>query len=72
MLILLSYGLLTLKRMRTDSAAYQWMNLVGAVSLIVNGAWNGALPSAFLNVVWLAIAGYSLLQARLTRTKRLP
>ena len=72
LLILLSYGLLTLKRLRTDSTAYQWMNLLGAVGLIANGAWNGAFPSVFLNVVWLGIAGYALFQARLSRTRRVP
>ena len=59
-LILLSYGLLTLRRLGTESASYQWMNLAGAAGLIVNGAWNGAFPSVFLNVVWLAIALYAL------------
>ena len=63
-LILLSYGLLTLRRLGTESASYQWMNLAGAAGLIVNGAWNGAFPSVFLNVVWLGIALYALTRAR--------
>lgn len=64
LLILLSYGLLTLRRVATDSASYQWMNLGGALGLIANGAWNGAFPSVFLNVVWLGIAAYALVQSR--------
>ena len=63
-LIVLSYGLLTLRRLGTESASYQWMNLAGAAGLIVNGAWNGAFPSVFLNVVWLGIALYALSRAR--------
>lgn len=63
-LILLAYGLLTLRRLGTESASYQWMNLAGAAGLIVNGAWNGAFPSVFLNVVWLGIALYALSRAR--------
>ena len=62
-LILSSYALLTLRRIGTDSPAYQWMNLAGAAGLIVNGAWNGAIPSVFLNIVWLGIALYGLSRA---------
>jgi Na+/proline symporter len=32
------------------------MNLVGAVGLAINSGWNGAWPSAGLNIVWLGIA----------------
>jgi hypothetical protein len=60
LLILGSYGLMTMRRITAESATYQWMNLLGAVGLTVNGVWNGAFPSAFLNVVWLGIAGYAL------------
>ena len=63
-LIVLAYGLLTLRRVGTESASYQWMNMAGAAGLIVNGAWNGAFPSVFLNVVWLGIAFYALIRAR--------
>ncbi len=65
LLILVSYGLLTMRRLMSDSAVYQWMNILGAVGLIINGIWNGALPSVFLNVVWFAIAGYALTRSRL-------
>ncbi len=71
-LIVLSYGLLTLKRLQTDSVAYRWMNLLGAMGLIVNGAWNEAFPSVFLNIIWLGIAGYALLQRRIARARRVP
>jgi hypothetical protein len=33
----------------------------------VNSGWNGALPSAALNVVWLGIGGYALLKRRRTQ-----
>ncbi|HEX8639779.1 MAG TPA: hypothetical protein VF704_01345 [Allosphingosinicella sp.] len=36
------------------------MNLFGAAGFTVNGAWHGALPSASLNVVWMAIAALAL------------
>jgi hypothetical protein len=64
LLVLLAYGLLTLKRLTSVSAGYRWLNVVGSAGLVINSVWNGALPSAFLNVVWLVITLYSLAKAR--------
>lgn len=47
-------------RLTGRSAAYQWMNVLGAAGFIVNGWWHGALPSTALNVVWMAIGGVTL------------
>lgn len=67
-LILLAYLLVTAGRLTGQSPAFQWMNLAGAAGFVVNGAWHGAVPSATLNVVWMAIAGFALL--RLWRRRR--
>ncbi|MGH8284600.1 MAG: hypothetical protein ACRETT_02405 [Steroidobacteraceae bacterium] len=40
------------------------MNVAGAIGFIINSGWNGAIPSAALNVVWLAIGLYALLIQR--------
>lgn len=54
-LILLAYLLLSAGRLTGQSLHYQAMNVVGAAGFVVNGWWHGALPSATLNVLWLAI-----------------
>ncbi len=59
-LILLAYLLISTDRLTGRSPAYQWMNLFGAAGFTINGAWHGALPSASLNVVWMAIAAFAL------------
>ena len=59
-LILLGYLLISTNRLTGRSPAYQWMNLFGAAGFMINGAWHGALPSASLNVVWMAIAAFAL------------
>jgi hypothetical protein len=61
-LILGAYGLLTLKRIHGGSPAYLWMNLVGSVGFLINGAAKGAYPSAFLNLVWGVLTIYGLLE----------
>jgi hypothetical protein len=55
LLILAAYALLTAGRLHADSPVYQWMNVVGAGGFILNSGWNGAIPSAALNVVWAGI-----------------
>ena len=67
LLILVAYGLLSTGRLDGRSVAYQAMNVVGAAGFIVNSGWNGALPSAGLNVVWLMIGLYALLRKRAAR-----
>ena len=62
LLILAAYALLTAGKLQADSRAYQWMNVVGAAGILLNSGWNGAIPSAALNVVWAAIGLAALWQ----------
>lgn len=55
LLILGAYALLTAGKLTARDPAYQWMNVVGALGFVLNSGWNGAVPSAALNVIWMAI-----------------
>jgi hypothetical protein len=55
-LTLLAYGLLAAGRLTGRSVVYHLMNLGGGIGILVNSGWNGAYPSAAINVVWIAIA----------------
>jgi hypothetical protein len=66
-LIIAAYALLSAGKLAGDSRTYHVMNIFGAIGFIVNSGWNGALPSAALNVVWLGIGGYALLKGRRTQ-----
>ena len=59
-LILLGYALISAGRVSGQSPAYQWINIVGAAGFTINGWWHGALPSAALNIVWMAIGAFAL------------
>jgi len=39
---------------------YQWFNVLSGAGFIINSGWNGAYPSAFINVVWMCIVLYGL------------
>ena len=60
LLILAAYGLLSANRLTANDRAYHWMNVVGAFGFVINSGWNGALPSAALNVIWAGIGGAAL------------
>ena len=59
-MMLSAYVLLTTGRLRSLSPAYQWLNVLSGAGFIVNSGWNGAYPSAALNLIWMAIGPYGL------------
>ena len=67
LLILAAYALLSAGKLTARDRSYQWMNVLGAAGFIVNSGWNGAIPSAALNVVWAGIGLAALW--RITRKK---
>ncbi len=61
LLILASYLLVSTGRLDGRSPTFQWMNVVGAAGFILNSGWHGALPSAVLNIAWMAIGVVTLI-----------
>jgi hypothetical protein len=61
-LFLLSYVLVSTGRLQGQSRTYQWLNVVGAVGFVINSGWNGAYPSAAVNVIWAMIGLVTLWQ----------
>ena len=68
LLILAAYAMLSLGKLGGRSPAYQWMNVAGAAGFIVNSGYNGAIPSAALNVVWMGIGLWALWRIRSVRS----
>ena len=59
-MMLSAYVLLTTGRLRSLSPAYQCLNVLSGAGFIVNSGWNGAYPSATLNLIWMSIGLYGL------------
>jgi hypothetical protein len=59
-MILFAYALLSAGKLKAGSRLYQGLNLAGAAGFVINSGWNGAIPSAALNVIWMAISVYAL------------
>ncbi len=59
-LVLAGYILASSGRIDVRSAAFQWLNLLGAGGFVINTAWHGAWPSMALNIIWCGIALFML------------
>ena len=64
-LILGAYALLSSGRLRAQTITYHLMNIFGAAGFVVNSGFNGAFPSAAMNLVWIGIGVYALRQRAL-------
>ncbi|MCC7393699.1 MAG: hypothetical protein IT553_02465 [Sphingomonadaceae bacterium] len=62
--ILAAYILLSMGRLEARGRPYQWMNIIGAAGFVINSGYNGAFPSAVLNIIWAAIGILTLWQIR--------
>lgn len=69
LLILASYLLVSTGRLDGRSAVFQWMNVAGAAGFIVNSGYHHALPSAVLNIAWMAIGVVTLIGLARSRSR---
>ncbi|MBA3729862.1 MAG: hypothetical protein H0W92_03520, partial [Sphingomonas sp.] len=56
-------------KLDAKSPTYQWLNVIGAIGFIANSSWNGAWPSAALNVIWVGIGVVALIKIFSRREK---
>jgi hypothetical protein len=59
-LVLIAYGLLSIRWLEGNSFSYQALNVTGAVMLVVNSYYVGAYPSVGVNAAWVGIAALTL------------
>ncbi|MBV9619807.1 MAG: hypothetical protein JO341_02185 [Gammaproteobacteria bacterium] len=68
-LILGAYALLSAGRLKAETVTYHLMNILGAAGFVVNSGFNGAFPSAAMNVIWIGIGLYALRQRPATAAR---
>jgi len=61
LLLIAAYYLNSKNWFTAQSFEYQLLNLIGSVCLIVNTVYFGAYPSAAVNVIWVFIGAYYLM-----------
>ena len=71
-MMLSAYLLLAAGKFTARSNTYHWLNVLSGAGFVINSGWNGAYPSAFINVVWAAIGLYGVFgRARQNQTQDL-
>ena len=66
-LILLSYLLLQMKKIKSQSMYYSLMNATGALLILVSLYYDFNLSAFIMEVLWLLISLYGLWQSRRLR-----
>lgn len=66
--VIIAYGLNSNGKMKSDSVAFQVLNLTGALFLIVNTWFNESYPSMVINIIWTGIAVAALIRIRKQNT----
>jgi len=59
-LVLAGYGLLSAHKLNSRSVTFQMLNVAGSIGLAINAVWNGAIPSAALNLIWMVIGAHAI------------
>ena len=54
--ILAAFGLNSFQKIKSDSLAFQLLNLSGGIFLIINSIAHEAYPFTFINSVWVVIS----------------
>ena len=60
--VIVSYGLNSYQKIRSDSLIFYTLNLVGGIFLIIYSNYKGAYANTFINVVWVIIAVPAMLR----------
>ena len=63
-MVVIAYSLNIAKKIPADSMAYFILNIAGSGCLIANTVYHNAIPSAAVNIVWIAIAIFALLKKK--------
>jgi len=61
-LVIGAYGLNSYQKINSSSLAFQLLNLIGAILLIINSVYKEAYPFTFINSVWVVIAISSIIK----------
>ena len=62
--LLVAYAMVSHKKLEADSATYQLLNISGSLLLAANTIFYGSYPSTFVNLIWAAIAVFSIAARR--------
>lgn len=60
LMIITAYGFVSFSFLKAESFSYQFLNIGGALGILLNAFWHKAYPSFALNAAWFLIAAVSI------------
>lgn len=67
--LLVAYAMVSSRRWEGHSSPFQLLNIGGSLLLAANTIFYGSYPSTFVNLVWAAIAIFSIARTRRTSSR---
>ena len=58
--LLVAYAMVSSRKLEGHSSAFQLLNIGGSALLATNTIFYGAYPSTFVNIIWAAIAIFTI------------
>ena len=58
--LLVAYAMISARKWEGHSSAFQLLNVGGSLLLAANTIFYGSYPSTFVNLIWAAIAIFSI------------
>ena len=58
--LLVAYAMVSSRKWEGHSSAFQLLNIGGSALLAANTIFYGAYPSTFVNIIWAAIAIFTI------------
>ncbi len=59
-LLVSAYWLNSRNKINAQMFSYQFLNIVGSITLMINTLYFGAYPSSSVNIIWLIIGFYNM------------
>jgi hypothetical protein len=63
-LLLVAYAMVSSRKLEGNSTVYQFFNIIGSLLLAAKTIFYRAYPSSFVNLIWMAIAVFSIATGR--------
>jgi hypothetical protein len=62
--LLVAYAMVSFRKWEGHSSAFQLLNVGGSLLLAANTIFYGAYPSTFVNIIWMAIAIFTIVTSK--------
>lgn len=66
-----AYLLLSIHALSANKSLYHILNILGGICLVINSVYLDDTPNLFVNLVWVAIASYSIYKIYKLSNKKL-